>query len=284
VQAEASKNDLDGIKDITNDEYVTLLAILRGFLEDFYNNPSLYMTHTELMEQRAVFALNHAFNGYGLSFERAMNIVKLENNDGLTDIQIEERDMLIGLIDNIINFSVAAEHQTLMSISEDREKSVDMEEFMITAINTFSKYNKTYAGIENEDIFFALGLAAEWLRFDAETILQFTTQGDERVRDSHNAINGLRYRKKDFPAALIPPIDHGCRCYLIDTGSTDGRKLTNKPNVSKLIDDATNPAFKYNVATSGQMFGEDHPYFEIGSSYLSILGATVTKIKSNLGL
>jgi len=255
-----------------------------GFLADFYDNPYLYFTHTELMTKRAEFLLNHAFYGYGISFDDAIEIIKNDDTSTLTSDEAEQRDMLIGLTDNLIDFSVAEQHQALLEMAADRDDSSDYDEFVSLATGTFSKFNKTYAGIENSDVVFALGLAAEWVNYEENDIIQFTTQGDERVRQSHEALDGLRYRKKDFPAALVPPIAHACRCYLLDLKSTDGRKLTNKSNVDELISAAADPTFKHNVATSGKMFSEDHPYFQVSSGYAKQLAISARKIKRSFGI
>lgn len=255
-----------------------------AFLSDFYENPELYMTHTDLMEQRARFALNYAFKGYGKTFDEAIEIIQTADVSDWSQDQIEERKMLIELTDNLINFAVAEEHQALVEMKQDKEDSESYDEFVTLATGTFAKYNKQYSRIENEDIFFALSLAYEFNLFGSEDIIEFKTQGDERVRASHQILDGIRYRKSQFPAGLVPPIAHGCRCYLINTGSVDGRKLTNKPNIDDLIATAGDPTFKYNVATSGKIFSEDHPYFEISSSNSKILSSTVRKIKRRIGV
>lgn len=283
MKAESGEQD-QSVKEKTAEEYKVLLAIMMGFIDDFYENPLLYMTHTELMEQRTVDILNYAFTGYGKTFDEAMEIIRNTDISDLTDDQIQERQMLIDLTDNLINFAVAEEHQVLMEMQQDAEDADDKDEFISLATGTFSKFNKTYATVENDDVLFAMGLAAEWALFEDNQIIEFKTQGDERVRASHQALDGLRYRKNSFPAALVPPIAHGCRCFLINTGSTDGRKLTNKANVGELISAAGDPTFKNNVATSGMMFSEEHPYFSISSSNSKILSSTVRKIKIRLGL
>lgn len=263
---------------------MALLAILMGFIEDLYESPSLYMTNTDLMEHRARNVLNYAFIGYGITFDAAMDIINKKDISELSVQQIEERDMLINMVDNLINFAVVEEHQALEEIKADKEDSENYEEFVTLATGTFAKYNKTYAFMENSDILFALGIAAKWVNYDTNQIIEYKTQGDERVRDSHQALDGLRYRKKDFPAALVPPIAHGCRCYTINTGWTDGRKLTNKNNVDDLIKAAGDSTFKYNVATSGIMFSEDHPYFAVSNENSHILKNTVRKIKRRIGI
>lgn len=275
----AEKKDSDDIKERTSEEYLALLAILDRFLVDFYNYPTKYISHTELMRERALNALKYAFEGYGITFDKAMDIIRNEETDDLTVKQLEERDMLVGLVDNIVYFSVAEEYQALSEMREDRETVDNPDDFMALAIPTFAKFNKTYSTVENGDILFAMGIAATWMGYESNEIIEYKTQGDERVRDSHNALDGIRYRKKDFPASLVPPIAFGCRCYLVNTNSTDGRILTNKSNVDELIDAAADPAFKYNVGVNGMMFSEAHPYFQIDSDHFDELNFVVDDIK-----
>lgn len=283
VSAESTKEDAE-IRERSKEEYKEMMAILTLFIDDFYDNPSLYITHTDLAEQRVRFVLTHAFEGYGMTFDQAIGIVANTETDLLSPAELEERTMLINMVDNLVNFSVAAEHQALLEMQSDRTDADDKEEFIAMAHGTFAKYNKTYAGTENADVHYAMSMALAWAAMDENEIIEFNTQGDERVRASHATLHGLRYRKNQFPAALVPPIDHSCRCFLLNLGSTDGRRLTNKSNSDELIATASNPTFKMNPATSGVIFSESHSYFTVEESFAKELAKTVRKIKIRLGL
>ena len=101
-------------------------------------------------------------------------------------------------------------------------------------------------------------MAAWWIGVADQSIVTYMTQGDERVRASHLSLEGISYRKSEFPAELIPPIEWACRCYLISDGiasvhgalpaGTDFRKLVN-------------PVFTESLATGGRIFADSHPYF-----------------------
>ena len=58
-----------------------------------------------------------------------------------------------------------------------------------------------------ETLQYAMGVAAGWVSYSESTVLTYMTQGDNRVRPWHLGLEGTSYRKANFPAWLIPPID-----------------------------------------------------------------------------
>ena len=52
-------------------------------------------------------------------------------------------------------------------------------------------------------MFFAAKMAAWWMAVNAESVITYMTQGDERVRPWHLSLEGVSYRKSEFPAELI---------------------------------------------------------------------------------
>ncbi len=46
-----------------------------------------------------------------------------------------------------------------------------------------------------------------------EVWYEYLTQADDRVRPSHAALHGTRWRVDD-PDAPTPPLDYGCRCFI----------------------------------------------------------------------
>ncbi len=60
-----------------------------------------------------------------------------------------------------------------------------------------------------------------------EVWYEYLTQNDDRVRPSHEALHGTRWRVDD-PDAPTPPIDYGCRCfirYIAAPGSVEAKIL-----------------------------------------------------------
>lgn len=62
------------------------------------------------MTLRAEFALNHAIKGFGMDFEKALELLR-NHNDGLTKLEKEQRNILVAALDNLVDFAVAEEFQ-----------------------------------------------------------------------------------------------------------------------------------------------------------------------------
>ena len=119
------------------------------------------------------------------------------------------------------------------------------------------QYNLTYAEAENEQVFFAAKMAAWWLAVSAESVITYMTQGDERVRPWHLSLEGVSYRKSEFPPELIPPIEWGCRCYLMTYGFASVQASLSIDKCRSMVD----PVFRESLATGGRIFTDAHRYF-----------------------
>lgn len=272
------------IQEKSKKNYLKLLAVLQSFLEDFFENPYSYITHYELMQGRALDVLNFAFSGYGLNIEYVINRIKEQNISQLNADEIAERIMILNVIDNLVNFSVCEEYHALNQI-RFLSKAYDEygDDFEEEAEDIFEMFNYRFSTTENSDIYYSMAIASAWNDFDSMTSLTYTTQGDERVRDSHRALEGLTYLKRDFPEALIPPIDFRCRCYLVE--SSDSLAVRRNPDDAyDRINNAVNPIFSTTAAKSGRIFGVDHPYFQVQSKHYDELKNVASIIKTSIGL
>lgn len=233
-----------------------------------------------MMELRAEFAINHAIKGFGMDIEKALELIRNKNN-GLSRLEREQRDILVAAIDNLIDFAVAQEFQMSQHLPNDFDYNdqTDIDE----CEDIFWRYNHTYAKIENEDIEYAMQIAVAWSIHTNSTVFTYMTQGDERVRPWHLALEGISHPKSSFPAWLIPPIEHGCRCYLVEESSDVLNKIS---DISKVVcqndemPDFVNPVFKESVAKGGRIFSEAHSYFTIPKKYKKKLRHISHTIKS----
>lgn len=208
----------------------------------------------DVITLRASFLLDRALRGLRLDLDRALEILR-NHNDFTTDKERQQRDILVAAVDNLVDFAVAEEYAMMRELPEELDDT-DVEEYGAVC----ERYNLAYATEENSTVLFAAGMAAWWLAVDAGTLVTFMTQGDERVRPWHESLEGLSYRKREFPPELIPPIEWGCRCFLVADGfgSVYGavRKKKHKPEV--------NPVFSESLAVGGRIFSKAHPYFQYG--------------------
>lgn len=237
----------------------------------------------DLMEARADFAIRHALDGFGIDFEEALKLIN--EADDLTSEQIVQRTVIMAAVDNLVEFSVAEEYQMADdmaeledSLSEEEIEEMEDEEWWEFYLPVFSKFNDRYAQTENMDIEYAMIMAAYLSALRDETILTYMTMGDERVRPWHLQYEGYSAPKSQFPAWLIPPIEHQCRCYLVeDSASIMGSiKAASTPEMP----DWFNRTFKESVAFGGRIFSDEHPYFQVDERHVGRLNAIANRIKA----
>lgn len=239
-----------------------------------------------LIEERADLAIRYAFEGYGISYDEAL--VMLQNADDLTDEQRVDRDILVAAVDNLVDFATAEEYQMTKEIPDfdelfDPEESDwdgegDLEDYLESL---FLTYNERYAAVENMDVEYAMIIAAYLAHIASETVLTYMTQGDERVRPWHMQYEGYSAPRSHFPAWLIPPIEHQCRCFLVE----DSSSILGKVNAAWTgkgepeMPDWFNRTFKESIANGGRIFSDEHPYFQIDTQHYDKLTEIASSIK-----
>lgn len=207
----------------------------------------------DIITLRASFLIDRALLGLRIDLDRALDILR-NYNDFTAERERQQRDILVAAVDNLVDFVVAEEYAMIQELAEELDDN-EAEEYEAIC----ERYNLTYAKEENSTVLFAASMAAWWLAVDAGTVVTFMTQGDERVRPWHEAWEGISYLKREFPIELIPPLEWGCRCFLIADGfgsvygALSSKKSKHKP--------AVNPIFSESLAAGGRVFTEAHPYF-----------------------
>lgn len=231
-------------------EYFLLYDAFARLLDCWTDSAARYSALETLIEMRAGTLIERLLDGLGLDLEQALEILK-RRNDFPTQQERERRDILAAGIENMLDFAAAEEYAMCCDLPE--KVAEDDYEFCDAV---FERYNGHRAVQENLDVEYAAVMAAWWLTVGTEQMLTFTTQGDERVRPWHAALEGASYPKSSFPAELIPPIEYGCRCFLTPDSQGAVTGVLELPEGVRI-----NPVFRESLCHAGRIFSAAHPYF-----------------------
>lgn len=234
------------------------------------------------MEARADIAIRRACAGFGVDFEEALRLIR--NADGLDNEQMAQRNVILSAVDNLVDFSVMEEYHMADdmaeledTLTEEEVEEKEDEDWFNFFLPVFSKYHDLYMRTENMDIEYAMIVAAYLSSIKDDTTLMYMTQGDERVRPWHLQYEGFTAPKSMFPTWLIPPIEHNCRCYLVEDTATviASTKASAIPEMPEWF----NRTFKESVARGGRIFSDEHPYFQVEERHVSRLHSITKRIK-----
>lgn len=236
----------------TRKEYEVIREAFRRLIFNWENGAERRDIIGDIITLRCSFLIDRALSGLRIDFDKALDILR-GHNEFTTERERRQRDILLVAIDNLVDFAAAGEIALLKELPEEPQ----VEE--IAAYESLcERYNLIYAARENDQVLFAASMAAWWLTISPETVVTYMTQGDERVRPWHLSLEGISYRKSEFPPELIPPIEWGCRCFLVADGfaSVYGA-LPAAGEYRRYVD----PVFRESLATGGRIFSPAHAYF-----------------------
>lgn len=236
----------------TRKEYEIIREAFRRLIFNWENGAERRDIIGDIITLRCSFLIDRALSGLRIDFDRALDILR-SHNEFTTERERRQRDILLAAIDNLVDFAAAGEIALLEELPEEPQ----VEE--IAAYESLcERYNLIYAARENDQVLFAASMAAWWLTISPETVVTYMTQGDERVRPWHLSLEGISYRKSEFPPELIPPVEWGCRCFLVADGfaSVHGA-LPAAGEYRRQVD----PVFRESLATGGRIFSPAHAYF-----------------------
>lgn len=283
-------NDLsDEDKDDSQAEYEELLPLFINLVKSLRDPDNKKQALLDLARLRAQLAISHAFEGFDIEQDEAIRLINQTGD--LSELDEEKKKRLIAAINNLIEFSVCEEYQLMTNIYktlpdfdfDSDEFDADNEEAMEPLEELNKKYNLIYAGVENMDIEYAMMIALAWISSGKEATLTYMTQNDDRVRPWHFALQWFSAKKDDFPSWMIPPIEWGCRCFLVDSNGDsvinqlDLHVFAKAPKKPKQIDDV----FSESVAKCGRIFGKSHSYFKVGDKDKDALKEMVELIKQD---
>lgn len=252
--------------DLDEKAYAALLAIFENFIKGIGEQITLDELIEALAALRAKFGIDAALKGFEMDWETAFELLNSDEAK-LTDEQKKRREVLMAAFDNIVDFAVAEEYQMIEDVEDmagEMEWGMDLEEGELDGITgIFEKYNLTYQGVENGDIEHALHIALMLYMLEDGAMLTYRTQLDDRVRPWHLVYEGVSFPKAVFPEWLIPPIEHGCRCFLEEENMLGAMKVKAAATNSLEMPEWFNRTFKESVANGGRIFSDEHPYFTV---------------------
>jgi hypothetical protein len=180
---------------------------------------------------------------------------------------------------NVQRFSGFKSHKVCQELTRklyDAEgKLLDFVGFKKEAEQLGQLYNVAYLKTEYEQAVASAQMASKWAGFAPTDLLQYRTVGDSLVRPEHQEYDLVTLpASHPWWATHYPPNDWNCRCDAVDLVD-DGHPVT---GVEVLIELPKPPdLFAHNVGKDGQIFGPEHPYFDVPKK-------TAAKIEQQLKL
>lgn len=180
------------------------------------------------------------------------------------DYDSPDQVMLRQLKENIWIFSGAVDEQMTKDLSAlliDKNGKLRSEaDFLNEAAKIGKIYNRDRLRVERNHAIATSQMAARWVEYqkdiDILPNLRYKTVGDDRVRQSHKALDNIvRSITDSFWNIYYPPNDWGCRC---DVQAEDG-EVTDLEDKNLPI---LKPLFKTNLAKSGVLYPDGHPYLQ----------------------
>lgn len=157
---------------------------------------------------------------------------------------------------NISDFSGLKQRRLISDLSALR--NLPQAEYLRRAQRLMKDFNEDYLEAELVTALSAAQSAESWAEIQRRARLypnlRYETAGDERVRESHKSLDQAVYPiNHPFWDSFMPPNGYRCRCKVVQTDQP----------VNMQEGDVELPrAFRNNPGKTGQLFAEDHPYYE----------------------
>jgi len=177
-----------------------------------------------------------------------------------------EYEMLAHLENNVHVFSAFKTYQELREATDlltDVKGNIrPFAEFKTDMTKLNEKQNVIWLNAEYNQAIASSQMAGQWVNFSKNKkdvpYLRYETAGDDRVRDSHAALDGIIRKVDDtFWNTYYPPNDWGCRCDVV--ALVDGTET----NISRKLLPTLPVMFETNTAKQGVVFPKKHPYYNV---------------------
>lgn len=206
-----------------------------------------------------------AKQGYG------KNWLKINGDTGMPNQESVQLQKNLWKFSGAKNFAMLEQINQLMT---KNGKAISWEDFKREVMKLNAAYNKNYLQAEWQTAKQAAKMAANWESYTANAErypnLEYRTQNDGRVRDSHYSMHGVVAPiHSDFWKSNYPPNGWRCRCFVVQTAA----EPTKKEKIPVLTEKEHPLEFRGNVGISGEIFketdankGKPHPYFALATS------------------
>lgn len=203
-------------------------------------------------------------------------------NKSIVDNVVDGK-LLENLQQDIFFFSGLKTHAQLFEASrlllDENKKIKPFAQFKQDFKKVNETYNETYLKSEYGFAVASAQMAQKWDSFSDSTDynLQYRTAGDERVRDTHDALRDTTLHKSDpFWDSYFPPNGFGpCRCTVVqvladDYPQSDSKESMKKGNVAttQIGKDGKNKLeiFRFNPGKQKVIFPPSHPYSKVAGA------------------
>lgn len=227
-------------------------AEIRKFAKLYYYGHNTKLTAQNFANKVATSFSTAVAEGYG----KKMFDVAWESPDW---------EQIKHLQNNVYQFSFAKCHEQLKAstqlLVDDQGRIVPFKEWNELTQRVNNDYTNRYAPVEYNTAIGSAQMSSRWIQFNTEKDifknLVYRTVGDDNVRPSHVLLNGtVRAVDDAFWDTHFTPNGWGCRC---DIEQTDEKETP----IGKIIYPTDiPPMFQTNLAKSGLIFPDDHPYFD----------------------
>jgi len=235
------------------------MKLFADFLSHRHANPldsASKVLKTEQWRKLYGYVANQLFGGAEKGFGKTFLEV---------DYDTPDFNFLHKIRSNLYFFSAAKNFHLLLELNRLLlDEDGNLREYRVVkkdALKLNSTYNQDWLQTEYNTAVASAQMGARWLEYEANAethLLKYTTAGDERVRNTHKVLDGIILPVTDpFWNSYYPPWDWGCRCDV-----TQVLKSRAKPSDISKKDLPPTRNFLGNAGKSGQVFTDQHPYFQ----------------------
>lgn len=200
-------------------------------------------------------------------------------NGAIADNDIPEA-MLKSLKEDTFIFSSLKTNAQLAEASQllltDDGKIKSFSAFSKDVASIKENYNQNYLEAEYQFALSSAQSAGNWSKISDDYDLQYRTAGDDRVRDSHDALRDTTLPTNDaFWLSYYPPNGWRCRCHAVQVRkgkyvvSNSEKSITKAENATSQIGkDGKNKLgiFRFNPGIQKVVFPPAHPYHKMAGA------------------